>query len=111
MKNETKLTDETANIGKVVLGDALFKKFNINYPVFVKLTDRGITHYVTECNKIMPFEMQISFREFKNRADKNGFHEFQLWSFIDNFGGAGMRVCDYCSTEVLFKECDLKSIA
>lgn len=83
--------------------------FNVNEKVFVKLTEKGIEKYVKEHNAIMPLQLQISFKEFENKKNKDGYHEFQLWSFMDNFGNLGISAWKYYDTTIAFRQKDFKS--
>ena len=112
MSKNTKPTEnlaETGNLAKPMLQDGLLQ-FNVNEKVFVKLTEKGIEKYVKDHNAIMPFQMQLSYREFENRKNSDGYHEFQLWSFIDAFGDLGMQGWQYYETTIAFRQQDLKTI-
>lgn len=100
---------ENGNKSKPMLQDGLFH-FNVNEKVFVKLTEKGIEKYVKDHNSIMPFQMQLSYREFESRKNEQGYHEFQLWSFIDAFGDLGMQGWQYYETTIAFRQQDLKTI-
>ena len=82
-------------------------KFNLNYEVLVKITDKGIKHYVENHNNILPLEYHTSFREFKKQANEQGYHKMQMHQFLDNFGNLGMRLPDYVELNVLFNKNDL----
>lgn len=82
-------------------------KFNLNCEVLVKITDKGIKHYVENYNNILPFEYHTSFREFKKQANEQGYHKMQMYQFLDNFGNLGMRLHDYVELNVLFNKNDL----
>lgn len=84
-------------------------QFNCNQKVKVRLHDKGIEHFVKQHNEIMPFKYHTSFKEYKNKADKFGYHEFQLWEFIDNFGGLGMRSHSYFDINIVFEFKDLEA--
>lgn len=103
--NET----EFGNKSKPLLQDG-FVKFNINENVYVKLTEKGIEKYVRDHNNIMPFKLHISYREFEERKNEKGYHKFQLWAFIDHFGGLGMSGWEYYNTDVLFLSKDMEAV-
>ena len=67
-------------------------KFNLNYNVRVRIKDKGIEHYVRKYNEIMPFYLHTSFKEFKQKADADGYHTMQMHSFMDDFGCVGLRL-------------------
>jgi len=85
-------------------------KINANLSVWVKLKDEGIEYYVKNHNSTMPFKFHISFNEYKKQANEYGYHYFQIWSFLDSFGGLGMRSCDYFDMELVFNKEDFEEI-
>jgi len=85
-------------------------RFNVNHDIKVKLSEKGIEYIVKQHNEIMPFKLHTSFKEYKSKADKLGYHTFQLWSFIDHFGRLGMRAYEYFDTDILFYPKDLERI-
>lgn len=85
-------------------------KYNLNEYVLVKIKDAGIEKYVKDHNEILPFQLHISFKEFKEKADKNGYHKMQLWSLFDAFGGLGMRLCNYIETDIILDYDHLKAV-
>ena len=107
-KNVT-VQDQDGNSTKPLLQDG-FMQFNVNNDIYVKLTEKGIEKYVRDTNNIMPFKMQISYREFESRRDEQGYHRFQMWSFVDSFGDLGMQGWQYYDTNVLFKANDMETV-
>ena len=79
-------------------------KFNLNDSVKVKLTDAGIEHYVKNHNSLLPFQYQLSFNEYKSRADKDGYHYYQMHQFLDSFGGVGMNIASLINLNILIPE-------
>jgi hypothetical protein len=90
--------------------DAKYLKFNANLNVRVRLKEKGIEHYVKNHNEIMPFKYHTSFSEYESKKDKFGYHNFQLWSFIDNFGNLGMRSCQYFDINLIFELKDFEEV-
>lgn len=84
-----------------------YLKFNLNFDILVKITDKGIKHYVDNHNSILPFEYHTSFREFKSKANEDGYHSMQMHSFMDVYGNLGMRLPDYVELNVLFRKEEL----
>ena len=108
-QNNNSVQDQDGNSTKPMLQDG-FMQFNVNHDIYVKLTEKGIEKYVRDTNNIMPFKMQISFREFEARKDDKGYHRFQMWSFVDAFGDLGMQGWQYYDTNVLFCTKDLETV-
>ena len=44
--------------------------FNVNLKVYVKLTDKGIEKIVRDTNLIMPFKLQVSFKEIEDASEE-----------------------------------------
>ena len=64
-----------------------FVQFNINYHVYVKLKDAGILAYLKHYNKYAPKEEdKLTIPIFMERADSDGYHEFQMHEFMEVFG-------------------------
>lgn len=88
-----------------------FLHFNLNDEVFVKLTQKGIEKYVDKHNSIVPSSInKLTYSEFENRKDNHGYHEFQMWDFIDVFGGLGMDLPEYLLILVAFKKSDILEV-
>ncbi len=85
-------------------------RINANLTIWVKLKDLGIEHYVIKYNAIMPFQMHTSFKEYKNRANEFGYHEFQIWDFLDVFGNLGMRGANHFHLDFVFNKKDCEDI-
>ena len=85
-------------------------EFNLNYTVKVKVTDAGIEHYVKNHNKIMPLKYHISFNEYKSKADKDGFHSYQMHDFMDNFGGLGLSIANMVDLNIIIPKSNLKEL-
>lgn len=77
-------------------------KFNANSTIKVRLTDKGIEHVVRKHNKLLPFKLHTSFKEYRSKADDFGYHSFQLWHFLDDFGSLGLRSCHYFDINIIF---------
>jgi hypothetical protein len=61
-------------------------KINLNDHVYVKLKDEAILKWVDHYNQEwLPKKHHVSFTELRARRDKDGFHKFQLWHFINIF--------------------------
>ncbi len=75
--------------------------FNLNHNIKVKLKDAGIEHYVRKYNSVMPFHLHISFNEYKSKANNEGYHNFQLWNFLDDFGALGRLLEDLVHLDIL----------
>lgn len=85
-------------------------KINANQKIWVKLKEEGIEHYVNQHNQLMPFKLHTSFREYKNKANEFGYHEFQIWDFMDSFGGVGIRASSLFYLDFVFDKKDLKEV-
>lgn len=81
---------------------------NANLEIWVKLKDLGIEHYVRNHNRIMPFQMQISFKDYKSRANEFGYHKFQIWTFLSEFGNLDMSSANYFHLDFVFNKTDFK---
>lgn len=77
--------------------------FNCNDKVKVILTNIGIEYYVQQHNRILDTKHHTSIEKFKNMADEFGYHEFQLWDFMDIFGCLGMKLNNYVDINFIFK--------
>jgi hypothetical protein len=85
-------------------------RINANLTIWVKLKDLGIEHYVIKHNAIMPFQMHTSFKEYKKRANEFGYHEFQIWDFLDIFGNLGMRGSNHFHLDFVFNKKDCEDV-
>ena len=85
-------------------------KFNLNYSVRVRIKDKGIEHYVRKYNEIMPFQLHTSFKEFKEKANADGYHTMQFHSFMDNFGGMGVGLADLVDTNIYLFQKDIEPV-
>lgn len=64
-----------------------FVKFNVNYHVYVKVKDAGILAYLAHYNQYIRIETdKLTIEAFMKRADKDGYHEFQMHEFMEVFG-------------------------
>ena len=64
-----------------------FVQFNINNHIYVKLKDAGILAYLQQYNQYVRHESdKLTIEAFMKRADKDGFHEFQMHEFMEIFG-------------------------
>lgn len=70
-------------------------KINLNDQIKVKLTDKGVQHYVDHHNGFVPHR-PITADEFKARLDDQGYASFQIHSFIAVFAHL-MEVTVYIS--------------
>jgi predicted signal transduction protein with EAL and GGDEF domain len=85
-------------------------KFNLNYNVRVRIKDKGIEHYVRKYNEIMPFHLHTSFKEFKQKADADGYHTMQMHSFMDDFGCMGLSLADLVDTNIYLFQKDVEPV-
>lgn len=85
-------------------------KFNLNYQVRVRIKDQGIEHYVRNYNDIMPFDLHISFKEFKQKADADGYHTMQMHAFMDYFGCMGNRLADLVDINIYLFQKDIELV-
>lgn len=81
-----------------------FFTFNANDQIFVKVREKGIEYYVQKHNESLPAKHHISCKEFKEKANKEGFHVFQFHQFMDVFGATGLRLDSYVKINFLFKK-------
>lgn len=85
-------------------------KFNTNLTVWVKLHDKGIMHIVDDTNRVMPDRLKTCFKAVKDRANEYGYHQFQMWSFLEQFGAVTGMCRDthqYYSNDFIFPETSL----
>ncbi len=62
-------------------------KFNINDEVLVKLTERGIDHWIQEYNiKGLPPQYFLTKEKILAKKLDNGYWAFKLWELIQLFG-------------------------
>ena len=84
----------------------MYKKFNINDDVRVKLTPRGREIYKNYCRKMVSYSPTIEpgfSRQLKK--DKDGYTTWQLWYLMQIFGthiGQGLDNC--FDTNILIDE-------
>lgn len=89
------------------------KEFNLNYSIYVRLTNKGYERLAELHNAyvgvIPTWEKRIP-HEFKLKADKEGYTKFQAWTFIEKFGPvSGLCSGDkYFDINILIDESDLK---
>lgn len=69
-------------------------QINLNQTIIVRLTDKGIQHYVDQWNSILPKKMHKSFNEVKSGLIDGGM-KIQIHVFMDIFGGLGLRLGQY----------------
>ncbi len=85
--------------------------FNINSHVYVKLTEKGILHFVNKHNeiadKIKHLMSVLTIEEFASRADADGYHEFQMHEFMEVYGDTVISDTLFY-TNVFFKKSELK---
>ena len=62
------------------------KKFNINNPIMVKLTDKGINIYYHQHDDLNRFYGKEMIRPSYPKIDAEGFVTFQLWELMTIFG-------------------------
>jgi len=95
----------------------MYRKFNINDTVKVKLTDYGKeclrkdyddflerVRSLVEDKEYVPFEFRLP------KEDKEGYSEWQMWDLINKLGkytGLGFTDMPFKSI-ILLKECDLR---
>lgn len=64
-------------------------EININNTVWVRLTDKGYQHRADYHNRwlgAIPNLVRRTADDFKAEADSEGWTEFQLWCFMEEFG-------------------------
>lgn len=74
---------------KEIKTDDAFIPFNINHRIKVRLTDLGYQHLADIYNKYVGTIPSFKTRKanhYKNLADDEGYTEFQMWSFMQDFG-------------------------
>jgi hypothetical protein len=98
-------------IANALVGGSGMLRFNLNYNVKVKIRDAGIEHYVRKHNSIMPFQLHTSFKEFKSKADVDGYHTMQMHSFMDDFGCEGLRLANLVDLNILIFQKDVSLLA
>lgn len=89
----------------------VFLKFNVNDHIKVKLTEAGLRCWIENENRYIKQlrETETTLEELKSRSDENGYHEFQLWCFMEIFGekmSNGME--NLFENDVLFNQNDFK---
>jgi hypothetical protein len=89
-------------------------KFNLNYHILVKLTEDGYKRLMQDYNWVFDqypnmAHLKQPLEYFKSRENADGYVEFQMWQFMQIFGGdhidAG-RMPPF-ATDILIKECYL----
>lgn len=77
---------------------------NFNDFILVKLTEKGILHYLSKINEGIPIEEQYSYREIVKELKDGNILEITLWSFAKIFGEKGICLADYVEAEFKFKK-------
>lgn len=77
--------------------------FNLNYHVYLKITELGILHYVKTYNHGMPEKYHTSYSEFKAKANEDGYHRMQAHVMMEYFGGLGMQLHKYIESNILIE--------
>lgn len=74
---------------------ATLLKFNLNYSVFVKLTNEGYEYWKKKNDNLFSQVPEWIKEEnyYKNKTDKNGFIKFQMWEFMQIFGDSIVFGC------------------
>ena len=90
---------------------ATLVKFNLNYSVFVKLTNEGYEYWKKKNDNIFSqvpkWVKEVNY--YKNKADKNGFIKFQMWEFMQIFGDSiGLGYQPKFLIDVFFYESELE---
>ncbi len=86
--------------------------FNINDNIYVKLTDKGFSHWQATYNEPYTGKFANNAQElefFTKRADKDGYVKFQMWEFMRYFGDTihfGNPIL--FNTNILFDKKDFK---
>ena len=76
---------------------------NLNHHITIQLTDRGIDQYVSAWNiNGMPAVHHKTRKQVIEMLGKDNSLCMQLWQFIDLFGGLGMSLGEYVSTEIIY---------
>jgi len=77
---------------------------NVNQHIMVKLTPKGIEHWMEDVNSNLPTHLKLTPDIVKNKMDDKGFHTFQIWEFMEIFGAkSGMGMPTLFETEVLIE--------
>jgi len=81
--------------------------FNLNSSIKVRLTDLGyqrLADIYNEMTKKLSLHTYMSASFYKNKADENGYTEFQAWDFIRKFGGVTIHGGpEYYEMDILIK--------
>ena len=89
-------------------------RFNLNYNIRVRIKEKGYQRLADHYNKwhnTHPniFEM-LTIEELKGRADKDGYTKFQMYNFVEIFGGEDMfgnGIVDYYDINILLHTQDM----
>lgn len=87
-------------------------KFNVNYPVYVKLTPKGKDVYLRKMvEPDLWLKREPKYRTFEDthlKPNKDGYYKFQLWELMEYFGSETHIGVDGCfETEIYFNKKDL----
>ena len=76
-------------------------KINLNNYVYVKLSEKGIDHYLDFLNffRINSPNLERSYVTDKIRDD--GFCKMQMWEFVNIFGNLGTSLYEYVNVNIL----------
>lgn len=87
----------------------MYKQFNLNETILVKLNEEGIKHYLEKYNEWLPQQIKLKKEDFIERADESGFYSFQAWQFIQIFGSTIYMDCPLLfDTTIKINELSLK---
>lgn len=75
-------------------------KINLNQSIKIKLTDKGIHHLVDTLNEGMPPSFRTCYRLIKSDLSDDNKMKTQMYDFINNFGGLGLRLSEYVDVNI-----------
>ncbi len=78
-------------------------KINLNDYVLVKMTEKGIIHYISKYNERLPIKYCISYDKVKSKIDENGFYIFQFHDFMYYFGEFTIVLPEYIDLNIEIK--------
>ena len=90
-------------------------ELNLNSTIKVKLLEKGYQRMADLHNQYIGQIRNWEWRDkeyYENKADENGYTEFQFWHFMECFGEVtSIGMADYYETTVLIRKKDLTECA
>jgi hypothetical protein len=80
-----------------------FKRFNLNYSFWVKLTPLGWEQYKLTHERYLPTEYHKDLAEYQKEVNEQGYVEIQAWRFLQAFGAE----CSSLGNSTLYYEMDI----